>query len=60
LAERPYLLGDSFSAADILMGSLLMFFRTVMPPHAEYDAWLERLSARPALGRASVKDSQPQ
>jgi glutathione S-transferase len=60
LERGPYLMGENFSAVDILFGSLLQFFRTVMPAHAAYDRWLERLAERPALARAQAKDSPPQ
>jgi glutathione S-transferase len=59
LERGPYLLGERFSAVDILFGSLLQFFRTVMPPHPVYDEWVGRLNARPALARAAAKDSPP-
>ncbi len=59
LEHGPYLLGDTFSAVDILFGSLLQFFRTVMPPHAVYDEWLARLNPRPALARSMAKDGAP-
>ncbi len=59
LDAAPYLLGESFSAADILFGSLLQFFRTVMPEHTVYDDYVARLNARPALARAMAKDAAP-
>ena len=60
LEKGPYLLGDVFSAADILFGSLLQFFRSVMPEeHRVYDDYLARLNARPALARAMAKDAKP-
>lgn len=56
LERGPWLLGDAFSAADILFISLLQFARQALPPHAVYDRWLERAQARPALARALSKD----
>ena len=56
LARGPWLLGDDFSAADILFISLLQFARQMLPPHAVYDDWLARAQARPALTRALLKD----
>ncbi len=56
LDRGPWLLGDDFSAADILFISLLQFARQALPPHAVYDRWLERAQARPALARALQKD----
>jgi len=57
LAHGDYLMGDAFSAADILFGSLLMFFRTALPESSVLDGWVARLSARPALARARAKDA---
>ena len=59
LESSPWLLGDHFSAADILFMSLLQFARQMLPPHAIYDDWLARGSARPALARALAKDDAP-
>jgi glutathione S-transferase len=59
LEAGPYLLGPSFSAIDILFGSLPMFFRSALPDDAIYDEWVGRIAARPALARASAKDSPP-
>lgn len=56
LAKQPWILGEKFSAADIMFASLLQFAREMMPPFAEFDEWLGRVSARPALARAMVKD----
>ncbi len=56
LERGPWLLGDSFSAADIMFISLLQFARQMLPPHAVYDDWLARAQDRPALARALSKD----
>lgn len=56
LRKGPWLLGDRFSAADILFISLLQFARQALPAHAEYDDWLSRAQARPAFARAMEKD----
>lgn len=56
LEKTPWLLGDAFSAADIMFVSLLQFARQMLPPHAIYDDWLARANARPALARALAKD----
>lgn len=57
LEPGPYLLGERFSAADIMFASLLQFARQLLPDHAVYDDWLGRLNARPALARAMAKDA---
>lgn len=59
LEKTPWLLGDRFSAADILFISLLQFARQMLPPHRVYDDWLARANARPALARALGKDDVP-
>ncbi|WP_066682915.1 glutathione S-transferase family protein [Caulobacter sp. CCH9-E1] len=56
LEGSPWLLGDAFSAADIMFVSLLQFARQMLPPHKAYDDWLARANARPALARALAKD----
>lgn len=56
LEPGPYLLGDKFSGADILLASLGQFIRTLLPEGARVDAYLERCNARPALARALAKD----
>ncbi|MEH0197899.1 glutathione S-transferase family protein [Caulobacter sp. CCNWLY153] len=56
LEKQPWLLGEQFSAADILFVSLLQFARQMLPAHAVYDDWLARANARPALARAFSKD----
>jgi len=57
LEPGPYLLGEKFSAADILIVSLGQFARTMLPADTTIDAYLERCSARPALARARAKDA---
>ena len=52
LADRDYLAGDAFSAADILLLTTVDFAKFVgleMPDGcASFDAWHERVSARPS------------
>jgi glutathione S-transferase len=59
LDEGPYLLGEHFTAVDILFGSLLQFYRGAVPEYPVYDEYLARISARPALARAQSKDDRP-
>lgn len=57
LEAAPYLLGDSFSAADILYGSAIMFFKgTLFPERKHYADYVQRLTARPAYVRAQKRD----
>jgi len=55
LQKGPWILGEKFSAADIMLGSGLNFavrmFKMV-PPRPSFDAYIERCTARPAFQRA--------
>ena len=56
LQGRSYLLGEEFSAADIMMGYSVMIARrfTSTEGLANLNAYWERLSARPAYQRAAA------
>jgi glutathione S-transferase len=56
----PYLLGGKFSAADVVIGSLLrwgMQFK-LLPVLPEFDAYVARLKDRPALQRQLARDEE--
>lgn len=56
----PYLLGDRFSAADVVIGSSLrwgMQFK-LLPELPEFVAYTKTLAARPALQRQMAKDAE--
>ncbi len=58
LAKTPYILGDRFTAADILIGSGVQFFKgTLFPARKHYDDYLARVTARPAYIRAQARDN---
>ena len=57
LDGRRYVLGDRFSTVDVLLGSALQYARGLFPENPAYDAYAERMGARPALQRALAKDS---
>ncbi len=58
LAKTPYLLGDKFSAADILYCTALEFFKgTLFPDRAHYNDYVARLTARPAYARSGARDN---
>jgi glutathione S-transferase len=57
LDPGPYLLGDAFSAADVLFASAFQWAPHLMPQGPYVEAYLARLQARPALGRAQAKDA---
>jgi glutathione S-transferase len=56
----PYLLGEQFTAADVVIGSGIrwgMMFKGV-PERPEFVAYAKRLQERPAAKRASAKDQE--
>ncbi|HET9715131.1 MAG TPA: glutathione S-transferase family protein [Pseudolabrys sp.] len=58
IAKGPYLLGEQFTAADLVVGSGLrygMMFKLV-PERNEFQDYVARLTARPAARRAEEKD----
>ncbi len=60
LAKGPYLLGEQFTAADIVVGSTLrwgMMFKLI-PERPEFTAYVDRLLSRPALQRATALDQE--
>ena len=60
LAQGPWLLGERFSAADILVGSSVCFLRTLsaLPEHEALAGYAERCLARPAYQQALAKDEE--
>jgi|WetSurMetagenome_2_1015567.scaffolds.fasta_scaffold89493_4 glutathione S-transferase len=57
LSGSPYMLGDRFSAADVLYGSAVQWGTGMLPELPAFKAYQERLSTRPALQRAQAKDA---
>ncbi len=57
LAKGPYMLGDTFSAADVLYGSIVQWGAEMLPERPAFAAYLERLTARPAYQRSLAKDA---
>ena len=60
LEKGPYLLGTTFTAADVLWGAGLGWTTTfkLVPEHPAVAAYLARLAQRPAKARASKKDQE--
>jgi len=58
LATRDYVTHDRFTAADVYLGSHLMWGRLFgwLPQRAAFDRYLDRLAQRPAYVRAGKKD----
>ena len=60
LKKGPWMLGEKFSALDVLWGGALKW--TVgfglVPPTPEIQAYIDRVAARPAIQRASQADTE--
>jgi glutathione S-transferase len=58
LGDGPYLLGETFSAADVYVGSEIRFAMTFGAPGLKgekvFDDYVARLSARPAARRTAA------
>lgn len=60
LAKGPYILGDQFSAADIVVGAGVrwMLAFKLLPERAQFTQYAQVLNGRPALQRAIAKDAE--
>jgi glutathione S-transferase len=60
LSEGPFILGDSFTAADVIIGSNIQWgtMTKALPPRKEFEAYSKRLMERPALKRVFEKDAE--
>jgi len=56
LARGSYMLGESFSAVDLLVASAIKFARQAFPESAALDAYVARCATRPAAIRAAGLD----
>jgi len=61
-AASPYLLGQKFTAADVIIGSGLRWgtMFKLLPERPEFKGYLAALAERPALRRATEKDVELQ
>jgi glutathione S-transferase len=61
-AAKPYLMGEQFTAADVVIGSGLRWgtMFKLLPERPEFAAYVARLNERPALKRATEKDAKLQ
>jgi glutathione S-transferase len=60
LRKGPYMLGERFSAADVLWGTALTWttgFKLV-PELPEFSAYLSRWNSRPSVARVKAKDAE--
>lgn len=60
IARTPFVLGDRFSTADVILGSHIIWGMMVkaLPERPEFTAYAERLRARPAWQRAMAKNQE--
>src|SRR5215472_8713254 len=58
LEEHPYIVGDRFTAADVLVGGAIDFFVQggVLSKRKAFEEYSKRLAARPARERALAKE----
>lgn len=59
LATGPHLLGERFTAADVLWGTALDWMITfnIVPPRPEFTGYVQRFKARPAVVRVSEAEA---
>ena len=62
LKDGPWLLGERFSAADILVGSSIYFMKLfgILAETPVLETYLERCLARPAYAKALARDAEIQ
>jgi glutathione S-transferase len=60
LARGPWMLGERFSAADVLWGMSLTWTTRfgLVPERTEIKAYLNRFNMRPALARITARDAE--
>lgn len=56
LERHPYLLGDRYTAADLLLHSPFAWFPEATPEVPVIRDWVERCSGRPAVARTLARD----
>jgi glutathione S-transferase len=60
IAPGPHLMGEQFTAADVVIGSDLRWgmATNAVPQRAEFVTYTDRLAARPAMQRVYAKDAE--
>ncbi|MBY9064746.1 glutathione S-transferase family protein [Sphingomonas yunnanensis] len=59
LSDGPWLLGERFSAADVMLGGTLGWAQQLIPSDGVIPAYLARLTQRPGFQRAMARDAVP-
>lgn len=57
LERSPYLLGDTYSAVDLLVHSPYAWFRDALPDDPLIQDWVARCMARPSVARTVASDA---
>jgi glutathione S-transferase len=59
ISDRSFILGDTFSMADVIFGGTLRYMMAfkMIEPRPTFSAYAERLVARPALQRAEARNA---
>jgi glutathione S-transferase len=57
LQKGPYLVGDSYSAADLLVHSPYAWFKDATPDDPAIRDWVQRCMARPSAARTMASDA---
>jgi glutathione S-transferase len=60
VAKGPWLMGEQFTAADVIIGSNIRFgmMFKMIPERKEFTGYTARIAARPAAQRAEAKDRE--
>jgi glutathione S-transferase len=60
VAAAPYLVGDRFTAADLIIGANLRWAMSfgLIPKRDEFTGYVARLDTRPAYQRAAARDAE--
>jgi glutathione S-transferase len=60
LKGGPFILGDRFSAADVVIGSAVRYLTMfkLLPERPEFASYVERMTGRPAFKSAIAKDEE--
>ena len=59
LETTPYIAGETFTAADIIIVTFAQFLRQMLPPGDPVDDYVARCTARPAYARSLARDAPP-
>jgi len=57
LEQAPYLLGEEFSAADLLISAPFIGFAAMMPDQPQVKDWVARCAGRPLFAKTSAADT---